>query len=46
MNRRDNLEDLSINGKTSEWILGKICEVWTGCIWLRTETNSGLLWRW
>jgi hypothetical protein len=21
-------------------------EVWAGCIWLRTETNGGLLWSW
>jgi hypothetical protein len=42
---RDHLYDLGIDGKIIfERALGKYSgKVWTGFIWLRIETNSGLL---
>jgi len=41
---RDHLEDLSIDGKVLEWILGKYGgKVWTEYIWLRIGTGGGLL---
>jgi hypothetical protein len=41
---RDHSEDLGIDEKISEWILGKQSgKVWTGCIWFTTGTSSGLL---
>jgi hypothetical protein len=41
---KDYLEDLGIDGKILEWILGKQCEsVWTGFIWLRMGTSGGPL---
>jgi hypothetical protein len=41
---RDHLEDLGVDRKIILiWILGENSgKVWTGCIWLRTETSSGL----
>jgi hypothetical protein len=37
-------QNLSVDGKaTSEWILKKYDEVWTGCIWLRIGTRGGVL---
>jgi hypothetical protein len=45
--RKNHLEDLGVDGKISERILGKTGgRVWTGCIWLRTETNGRLLLTW
>jgi hypothetical protein len=42
---RDNLEDLSVDGRTIlQKILGKQGVVkWTGFIWLKTETDGKLL---
>jgi hypothetical protein len=42
---REHSEDLGIDGKIIlELILGKQGgKVWTGCIWLRIGTSSGLL---
>jgi hypothetical protein len=41
---RDHLEDLGVDGKILEWILGKWGgKMWTGCIWLRTGNNGGPL---
>jgi hypothetical protein len=39
------LEDLCVDRKiTLDWILGKLGEKGrTGCIWLRRETNDGIL---
>jgi hypothetical protein len=45
LNGRDDSEDRSIDGKIIlEWILGKQGgKVWTGCIWVRIQTNGRLL---
>jgi hypothetical protein len=45
---KNHSEDLVIDGMTiSEWILGKQGgKLWTCCIWLRIETNGGLLYTW
>jgi hypothetical protein len=45
MKGRHHSDDRSIDGKIIlKWILGKEGEkVWTGCIWLRRETDGGLL---
>jgi hypothetical protein len=41
---RDHLEDLGIDGRILEWILGKQGgKVWNGFIWLRIGNNIGLL---
>jgi hypothetical protein len=43
-NGRDHLEDLGVDGKILEWILGKEGgKVWAGFIWLRIGTSCGLL---
>jgi hypothetical protein len=41
----DHSKDLSVNGRIIlEWILRRYGgKVWTGCIWLRMRTGSGLL---
>jgi hypothetical protein len=41
----DHSEDLGVSWTIiSEWIFGKEGgKVWTGCIWLRTETSGELL---
>jgi hypothetical protein len=38
--RTDYSEDMSLDGRTIlKWIIRKqLCRVWTGFIWLRTET--------
>jgi len=43
---RDHLRDINVDGMI---ILKRILrkqgrKLWTGCIWLRTGTNGGLLW--
>jgi hypothetical protein len=45
MKRRNHAVDLGVDGKTIlEVILGKRVEkLWTGFIWLRIGTRSGLL---
>jgi hypothetical protein len=45
LKRRDHSEDLGVDGKIiSERILGKQGgNMQTGCIWLRTGANSGIL---
>jgi len=41
---KNHLEDLDVDGKILEWILGKQNgKVWTGCIWLRIGTTVCLL---
>jgi hypothetical protein len=41
---RDHSEDIGVNGKMLEWIVGKEGEkLWTGCIWLRIGSIGGLL---
>jgi hypothetical protein len=42
---RDHEEDIGVNEWILlEWMLGKYGgKVWTGFIWLRIETNGGLL---
>jgi hypothetical protein len=41
---RDHSEGLRVGGRILEWVLGKYGgKMWTGCIWLRIETNGGLL---
>jgi hypothetical protein len=42
---RDHSEDISTDGKiVLDWILGTYGEMmWSGFIWLRTETSDGLL---
>jgi hypothetical protein len=41
---RDYSEDLDVDGKISEWILGKQCgKLWTGLIWLRIGISGGFL---
>jgi hypothetical protein len=41
---RDHSEDVGIDEKTSEWIIGKKHgKVWTGFIWLGIGTSDGLL---
>jgi hypothetical protein len=41
---RVHLEDLGIDGKLLGWILGKYDgKLWTGFMWLMTETSCGLL---
>jgi hypothetical protein len=41
---RHHSEDLGVNGSTLIRILREIgCDVWTGFIWLRIGTSSGLL---
>jgi hypothetical protein len=42
---RDHSEDKGVDGNIIlEWILGKLGgKVWTGCIWIRLETNVGIL---
>jgi hypothetical protein len=36
---RDHSEDLGVDGRILEWILGK----WSGCIWLTLGNKGGLL---
>jgi hypothetical protein len=37
-------EDLAVDGKISEWMLGKYGgKTWTGCIWIGTAASDGLL---
>jgi hypothetical protein len=44
LRRRDHFEELGIDGKVLEWVLGKYVEkVWTGCIRLSIGTVGGLL---
>jgi hypothetical protein len=41
---RDHSEDLGLDGRILEWILGKQDgRVWTGCIWLRIGTSGGFM---
>jgi hypothetical protein len=41
---RDHSEDLGVDGRIIlEWILEKQGEQLSGCSWLRTGTNGGLL---
>jgi hypothetical protein len=41
---RNHSDDLLVDGKTLEWILGKYGgKVWTGFVWLKTGTGGGLL---
>jgi len=44
LKRRDHSEVLGVDGRIMlEWILEKLCGmVWTGFIWLRIGTSSGL----
>jgi hypothetical protein len=40
----NHTEDLGVDGKILEWILGKqVGKVWTGCIWLRIGTSGRLM---
>jgi hypothetical protein len=44
LKRGNNLENMDMDGKILEWILGKQGRmIWTGCIWLRTGTSERLL---
>jgi hypothetical protein len=45
MGGRDNSEDFGVDGRIIlEWMLGKLGgKVWTGCMWLKIVTSSGLL---
>jgi hypothetical protein len=44
LKRRDHLEDLGVDERILEWILGKQGgKVLTGCIWVRIGISSGLL---
>jgi len=44
MRERDRLEDPGIDGRIISWIFRKWdVGVWTGSIWLRIGTSSGLL---
>jgi hypothetical protein len=44
LNGKDYLEDLGVDGKILEWILGKRGgRVWSGFIWLWIGTSGGLL---
>jgi len=41
---RHHTEDLGLDGRTLEWMLGKWdVNMWIGCIWLRIETSGWLL---
>jgi hypothetical protein len=45
--RKTLFGDLGIEGKISEWILGKLGgKMWIGCIWLRTGISGGPLSTW
>jgi hypothetical protein len=45
LKERTHSEDLSVDGKILDGILGKQGgKVWTGIIWLRLGTGGGLLW--
>jgi hypothetical protein len=44
MKGRDHAEDLGIDGRILEWILGKYgVKVWSGCIWLEIRNGARLL---
>jgi hypothetical protein len=44
LKERGHSENLGVDGKILEWILGKYGgKVWTGCIWARIGTSGRLL---
>jgi hypothetical protein len=45
--RKRALENLGVDGKILEWVLGKWGgKLGNGFIWLRKGTSGGLLWTW
>jgi hypothetical protein len=44
LRKKDLSEDLEVDGKILEWILGKLDgRVWTGFVWLRIGASGGFL---